>query len=567
MLGDVAVDAELIQELISHYGLNGNPFGPRADAFYDGAQRKHNLEVLRHMAIFGDMILVLTGERGAGKTALLQQFSKEFAQDINVSLLTAGTGADNTNSIERLATISGLELPGQYPARDKLEHLIDQFSELFQRSSKRSLIIIDDAHLLSDEELTIYLAVMSSLEPESGCTLLLSGLPSLTAVCTHYKHPDRDEWYHQVQLKPLSQDDTLEYLMCRLKAVGYQGDEVLSASQLKQLSQSAQGLPVAINRLFPLVALNQGVEAESRAKPVDRAAKLALSSISLVLLLAFGFLAYQNGMIPTADTDKLADSLSVESSLLAGNDSGDELDDEESASAPTSVPEPAQISDAVGDRLAQIEQALKTVEPFSEADVTKSLVVGADPLDAEQKRTAGNSSLSTTSLSTTNPPKATQVLPGGVDKTFGSAVEAQPKPKPKSSSEQPQTNSTASVKPDLNSAQAVTSAEESKKNKAPTSKYYRDRSWLLAQADSHYSAQVLGSYSEQTARRFAEKLAKAGDPVVYVLTTRKKREWYIVLYDIYDSKAAAQKGVANARQVVRKQTPWIRGFSAIKGSL
>lgn len=556
------MDAELIQELVNRYGLNGNPFGPRADAFYEGAQRKHNLEVLRHMAIFGDMVLVLTGEHGAGKTALLQQFSKEFAQDVNVSLLMAGTGTDNTNSIERLATISGLELPGQYPARDKLEHLIDQFSELFQRSGKRSLIIIDDAHLLSDDELTIYLAVMSSLEPESGCTLLLSGLPSLTAVCTHYKHPDRDEWYHQVQLKPLSQDDTLEYLICRLNAVGYQGDgEVLSSAQLKQLSQSAKGLPAAINSLFPLVALNRGVDAEAQAKPADRAAKLTLFSIAFVLLLAFGFLAYQNGMIPSVTDSKGADALPSESSLKGkgvpdGGQSIEELLSEQ---------EPVEKNEAVGDRLAQIEQALKTVKRFREEEVVGALETESDSLNAvgenqvvTEEAVTSRLSGSEATLGSTAVTETSEALlqAEGQDAAVEPIPDSNPKPKSNEQTEGRLAEVSVNPKADLNSVQAK-----------PDSKYYRDRSWLLSQTDSHYSAQVLGSYSEKTARRFAEKLAKSGDPVVYVLTKRKGREWFIVLYDVYASKAAAQEGVAKARQEVRKQTPWIRRFSAIKSSL
>ena len=51
----------LTEQLKQHFDLHIDPFSPLNKVFYEGGQRHHNLETLRHMSIFGDMVLLLTG--------------------------------------------------------------------------------------------------------------------------------------------------------------------------------------------------------------------------------------------------------------------------------------------------------------------------------------------------------------------------------------------------------------------------------------------------------------------------------------------------------------------------
>ena len=65
------MDAARLEQFKEKLGLNADPFSARQAVFYEGAQRKHNLEVIRHMAGFGDLVMALIGERGTGKSYLI----------------------------------------------------------------------------------------------------------------------------------------------------------------------------------------------------------------------------------------------------------------------------------------------------------------------------------------------------------------------------------------------------------------------------------------------------------------------------------------------------------------
>ena len=48
----------LMQQLKKHFDLQIDPFSEGSQFFFEGAQRQHNLETLRHLASFGDMVLL-----------------------------------------------------------------------------------------------------------------------------------------------------------------------------------------------------------------------------------------------------------------------------------------------------------------------------------------------------------------------------------------------------------------------------------------------------------------------------------------------------------------------------
>lgn len=60
----------LFQRLQARYGLGQDPLAMDVP-YFQGAQRQYALETVRHLAAFGDMALLITGARGAGKTLSL----------------------------------------------------------------------------------------------------------------------------------------------------------------------------------------------------------------------------------------------------------------------------------------------------------------------------------------------------------------------------------------------------------------------------------------------------------------------------------------------------------------
>lgn len=546
-------------------GLSEDPFSARVNAFYDGAQRRHNLETLRHLSIFGDMVLLLTGDRGSGKTALIDQFSKNFANEIQLIRLSAGSGSERINSIVRLAAISGLEISAKDPVRDVLEHLIDKYAENFEKTGKRTLVIVDDAHALPADELLTYLQVMGSLDPESGAVLSLVGLPSLMHEVASYEHPDRSDWLHQIHLKPLSEQETEEYLVCRLEAAGYVGELPLDAAQIAQLHDLARGMPGMVGESFSAILLGMAGPSSENGPSVSRVPQYALYAISVLLVLSFVFVSYQHGffdsgepqaevLVASAAEDSLekaqrlallekaiaesAEMASEPLSPISGDDEALYLD----------VAGASVANDSVLDSAANLDEAAGISEVISEAVVTQGsqrelIVVAQDtgesgsldvPLRGESKLSqaiGGDSSV-----------RLTQLVKG---------EDVEPLVKPAIARK-------IEVKKERSSVSSKVIAEHDAS--------YRSKAWVLSQADTAYTAQVLGSYNEETARKFVQRQKAAAPELYYVLTEYKGRAWYVVLFGTFESKRLAEQALKASSRGVKSQKPWLRSFAGIKAS-
>ena len=547
-------------------GLSEDPFSARVNAFYDGAQRRHNLETLRHLSIFGDMVLLLTGDKGSGKTTLIDQFSKNFASEIQLIRLSAGSGSERINSIVRLAAISGLEISPKDPARDVLEHLIDKYAESFEKTGKRTLVVVDDAHALPRDELLTYLQVMGSLDPESGAVLSLVGLPSLMHEVTSYEHPDRSDWLHQIHLKPLNEQETEEYLVCRLEAAGFVGELPLNAAQIAQLHDLARGMPGLVGESFSAILMGRAEPSSEHDSSESRVPQYALYSISLLLVLSFVFVSYQHGFFDNGDpeVDVLVASAADESlekarrlallekaiaesaelaseplSSISGDDEELYLDVTEVsaannnglAGAATIKADAGIIDVAAKESATQVSQSELVVE---EQGPHESGGLDA-PLQGESKLlevTGGELSVSDASL-------------------VKGADEAEPLVKPEIARK-------IEVKKDRFTSSSVVMA-------GPDGSY-RSKAWVLSQADTAYTAQVLGSYNEETARAFVRRQKAAAPELYYVLTEYKGRAWYVVLFGSFESKRLAEQALKASSRGVKSQKPWLRSFAGIKAS-
>lgn len=546
-------------------GLSEDPFSARVNAFYDGAQRRHNLETLRHLSIFGDMVLLLTGDRGSGKTALIDQFSKNFANEIQLIRLSAGSGSERINSIVRLAAISGLEISAKDPARDVLEHLIDKYAENFEKTGKRTLVIVDDAHALPADELLTYLQVMGSLDPESGAVLSLVGLPSLMHEVTSYEHPDRSDWLHQIHLKPLNEQETEEYLVCRLEAAGYVGELPLDRAQIAQLHDLARGMPGMVGESFSAILLGMAGPSSENLPSVSRVPQYALYAISVLLVLSFVFVSYQHGffdsgepqaevLVASAAEDSLekarrlallekaiaesAEMASESLSPISGDDDALYLD----------VTDASVANDSVLDSAANLDEVAGISEVISEAVVTQGsrrelIVVAQDTgesgsLDVPLR---GESKLS---------------------QAIGEDSSVRVTPLVKGEDSEPLVKPAIARKIEVKKERSSLSSKVIAEHEAS----YRSKAWVLSQADTAYTAQVLGSYNEETARKFVQRQKAAAPELYYVLTEYKGRAWYVVLFGTFESKRLAEQALKASSRGVKSQKPWLRSFAGIKAS-
>ena len=90
---------------------------------------------------------------------------------------------------------------------------------------------------------------------------------------------------------------------------------------------------------------------------------------------------------------------------------------------------------------------------------------------------------------------------------------------------------------------------------------------MRSQAPKTYTAQVLGSVSEQAVQKFINSNKDAHQELYYIKTRLKDKDWYVVLYGVYPTRTEANAALAKAPKKIRDQKPWLRSFDGIISAL
>lgn len=107
------------------------------------------LERLQLLTRYGSNLVNVVGEKGAGKSWLAQRYLEHWASDKNQSLLMCH--AHQEEAQRRQIVLSQLTNEGSW---DDNESLFTSFNALFENRHCDIVVVVDDAHLLSDELIT-----------------------------------------------------------------------------------------------------------------------------------------------------------------------------------------------------------------------------------------------------------------------------------------------------------------------------------------------------------------------------------------------------------------------------
>lgn len=247
------------------YGLSGPAFGKAVSLehllVYPQLSELHG-EFEELLADGG--IGIFTGEMGIGKTTSLRYvLGKTEPRGCQV----AYQGSSRHSS----AVLAGLvEQLGVAPTIQRA-HLLRQLSHLVARSwreqRKKTLLVIDDAHLIEDGLLEdLRLLTNFDMDASDPLILILAGHPALRLRLgkpVHLALLDRVRLHYR--LEGLSKGETADYVDHHVKQAGAKS-EVFSPDAKSALFEHAQGIPRRINRLG-LAALKKG--AGRKLKTID----------------------------------------------------------------------------------------------------------------------------------------------------------------------------------------------------------------------------------------------------------------------------------------------------------
>ena len=518
----------LIEQLKEHFELQSDPFASLTNVFYEGAQRKHAIETLRHLATFGDMVLLLTGDKGAGKTTLIRQFIRLDIEELNVFYVDAehdlSEGDGHTSAVSFLAGQAELPLINSESIEQILQRLSQKLELEFQEGGSRTLLIVDNAERLPRKELQTYFSFFKDLPAESGIVILFSGLGSLTQYAKLGTNIGQEEWVHQIQMKSLYRAEQIEYLQLRLEAVGYTGRLKLTDNQLKHLTDVSKGLPGRINRIFSSVVLEPGLLKIEQPKRVGAPKAITFGVIGL-LFLSFLLVSFQHNLFVFSETD----SNDLVEGLSAGEGSNEEV--------------PTDTADEIDYQALERARRIKALDLALEknrAEIKETVIVADEPvvIVLENKGVSPGISVEIADEEAIKP-----IQVAAIDTDIVTA----------------KTSVDVSNESSLLENREAVGTSEMKVDKP----YFKTKKWIQFQTQSRYSAQILGSYSEETAIKYIKKLGDVGQVLFYLKTLHKNREWYVVFYGNYATKKDAQKAISTSPDSIKSQRPWLRSLGGI----
>ena len=233
------------------FGLQRRPFSatPDANCFVPLESHQGALDALAVSCERGQGIGVLTGEAGLGKSLV----GLRLAFEMQPTFATAFLGHSAYATRRALLQAILFELNRPYDRKAEQELRLDLAAALRSlRSEKQGFVlIVDEAHRLSLpllDEIRLLTLLSSDGEPLVRAVLLGDrnleerlADPELAAfnqrVCC------------QVDLSPLSQAESLEYLSSNLEFAGADVEEIFNEDALTFLAKAADGVPRCLNHL------------------------------------------------------------------------------------------------------------------------------------------------------------------------------------------------------------------------------------------------------------------------------------------------------------------------------
>jgi len=337
---------------------------------YVSQQKNRLLDSLENQVRFSQLIAVVTGDKGIGKSFLVKQLQKRIENDVLVASIDASlamTKEQLEQSISLQLGLSWQDTPTNLELRIQKD------------LSQKVLIIVDDAHLLSTSCLD-YLLLLNQNQlslQESVLFILLAGditLPSMISeLKTFEEHQDMCVVF---QINPIRQHETQAML------ADFPHDNILLAEDLadeKKLNyfwQLSKGNPAELyyhlNRWFEENSPTEIIEV-SRDEKTSYLKSAMYVFIAVILLTALIFQDSINSWIDTGDKPQVENKNNVVNEGVLNSGNADKKKFKEKK-------ETTLINNTNTSEVAPKESAAESTDEVDEKSITETL---EDPVEQQ----------------------------------------------------------------------------------------------------------------------------------------------------------------------------------------
>ena len=238
---------------LEFFGFERLPFRitPDTRSFYTGGDRGIILRALVYAIASGEAIVKLVGEVGSGKTMLCRMLVTKLPGHIDIVYL-ANPRLTPDNILQAIAFELGMAID-QHQASSRVLMLRAVQDYLLEKHFQRRqvVVVVEEAQSMPLETLE-EIRLLSNLETERAKLLqiVLIGQPELNDnLNQQHVRQIKDRITQNITLPPLKAQDIQDYLIFRLHAAGYHGENLFTRAAQKLIARAAGGLMRRINIL------------------------------------------------------------------------------------------------------------------------------------------------------------------------------------------------------------------------------------------------------------------------------------------------------------------------------
>jgi DamX protein len=531
-------------DYLKTYSLSRAPFadGPDGRFFYGGSTLMQRLDLLIHLAQFGDSVVLVAGPPGSGKTTLLSRFVAQANRHWRLCLIHA---QEFEHFGRRLADALGIG-----DTEDEQEIVARWASQ--SDASQLLVIVIDDAQQLQQDAIDKLCGLLGSSLAER-VRLILFGTPQAQqAIKQSLEQKQLPCSAQLLEIPKLSEEETAAYLMYRLAVAGYSGESPFTATEVRAICKAADGRPADINRLAHEALQERQIR--SRSKPLKTIAPRpgrALTWWSIASALVLLVAVYLGWEQPGPSESR---------------DSGE--------SVPLALPKPEPPTE----KPPEVETMAPTADTAGPTAREQALAPEPAPEPNPETPAQARSTAPAAAAPTTPPtvPGAGKTPEPGAPAVPAAPAAAQPVPPAAAAApanmQGGPTGAPAAPEPVASTTPAgpeQTGAPPAKADKpaTPGEPGPYGEAWLLKQPGNRYTLQLLGSRHKQPILDYIRRNKLDRERCAYYQGSFKGGEWYVLVYGVFSSRTAALAARNELPARVQKEKPWARTLASIQTAI
>lgn len=539
------------------FGLQRDPFPAYLEGSVDyiPSQWEQHLDLLQHLIRNSNTLLAVIGERGVGKTTLLNRLILETLNEdsqqgetieprlltehlailesdtIRVCKTNADAGFDPDRLLDFIA--EGFELPWQ--SSEILEEQFDSQVENLQQSPRTCLLILDDAHLLPSEtvESLLYMVGQQSDAQMRFHVVLFGESPLKSCLLEVNEYQGTSDLTCVLDLESLSREETERYLQYRLSNAGLEGTLPLSQTDITRIYKVSRGIPSQINRVARQILVGATQERWQASSSLlaslrEHQAKLLGGALLVGIMLFVGFQLFDN------ENDAFQSTIRQPQITLSGQP-------DHPVPAHASAVEVAENAAVSSSEAGVVDVLTASLQP--QTGVAHQLLKGSTaPVDEETTDIPKQKNSKPVPIVTVSAKDEEIVIPEMMETTVlddGPIEVVVNRP------------NVVPVKPAVKAKTPSVEKLKSGPAKSPTEKQG------LTSKPEYFTLQVVGVREERKLVKMIKEY-NLENKARYVHTRHQGKDWFVLWYGQYTSAQQARADVTKLPKPLQDLKPWVR---------